>query len=112
MRLVRLLVYCFALLVLGGICLADETQVANEEPKAAVRGTVLASGDVRSPNTVVYLFDLEQSAPLRRLLSKTQQRLRAPGVRAREEHEVVAEFDDKVADLVPKLPRISMVRSD
>lgn len=92
--------------------LAHESQGASEEPKATIYGRVFWLGDHKSPDQPVYLFDWEQSAPLRRLLRKTNMRLRSLGADNIGTHTVEGDFYDKAADLVPKLPLLAKARSD
>jgi len=111
----RSLALAFCLLALPSgweSSLADGTQTPSEECAGTISGRVFFFGSRRWPNAPVYLLDLEQSAPLRQLVRKTSRRLRSLGAGAPSTHDVAAEFYNKVAGLVPKLPRISKVRAD
>lgn len=94
------------------ICLAQAIEAGTEEPRAVIFGAAISWAGTKSPSKPVYLFDMGQSAPLRRLLKETNRRLRSIGQGNMGTEGVEIDFYDRVAELVPKLARIAKTRTD
>ncbi len=112
MRLLALLVSVIALPVAEEVCFRVDIQAALEESNANISGAVISWAHHGYPNVPVYLFDLGQSAPLRRLVRETNRRLRSIGHGNIGTDEVIERFYSKVVKLVPKLPRTGRVTSN
>ena len=112
MKFPALFVCVIAGLVSPGICLGDESQAATQELGTVIYGAAFSWAGSKSPNKPVYLFDVEQSELLRRLVRDTNRRLRSIGQGNLGTERVEIEFYDNAAELVPKLARIAKTRTD
>lgn len=93
--------------LLYGECDSD----AEVQP-SRIHGNVLAFGDYKAIEVDVFLFDWDQSDPLRKLLRETQKRLRSVGQGKPGAIDVEAEFYNKVADLVLGLHFTAKTKTD
>jgi hypothetical protein len=112
MSLLALAMYAVALPLTGTHALQDPNAGGAEQSRSVIYGAVYWLGEHKSKGIPVYLFDLQQSAPLRHLVRSTQRRLRSIGQGNARTVNLEIEFFDKVAELVPRLPSTAKTRSN